>query len=57
MYFHVDTATLALQGTAPVLGVAEGQVYNAGFFDQHGQIWGAGGVLLATTHQIVWYKE
>ena len=57
VYFHVDTATLALQGTAPVLGVAEGQVYNAGFFDQHGQIWGADGVLLATTHQIVWYKE
>jgi len=57
VYFHVDSATLALQGSAPVLGVAEGQVYNAGFFDQHGQLWGEGGVLLATTHQIVWYKE
>ena len=57
VYFHVDTATLARQGSAPVLGVAAGQVCNAGFFDQHGQIWGEQGTLLATTHQIVWYKE
>ena len=57
IYFHVDAADLAREGSAPVLCVAKAQVFNKGFYDQEGQVWGKDGVLLATTQQIAWYKE
>jgi hypothetical protein len=57
VYFHVDAERLARYGTEPVLAVAEGQVFHEGFFDHEGQIWGSDRHLLATTHQIMWYKE
>jgi len=28
-----------------------------GYFDQRAQMWSQAGVLLATTHQVVYYKE
>ncbi|HEY8553842.1 MAG TPA: thioesterase family protein [Burkholderiales bacterium] len=56
VYFHADAAEVAAQGTDPVLGVAQGQVFHKGYFDQEGQLWGRGR-LLATTQQIVWFKE
>ena len=40
-----------------VLGSARAQVFRQGFFDQSAQIWSASGVLLASSHQIVYYKE
>jgi acyl-CoA thioesterase len=57
VYFHVDAVELAREGSAHVLCVAKAQVFNKGFYDQEGQVWGKDGVLLATTHQIAWYKE
>jgi len=57
VYFHADAQTLAAQHDAPVLGVARGQVFAQGFFDQTAQVWGQGGTLLASSHQIVYYKE
>jgi hypothetical protein len=57
IYFHVDAQTLAEQGTDALLAVARANVFSQGYFDQEGQIWGRGGRLLATTHQVVWYKE
>ena len=57
IYFHVDAGTLAEQGTDALLAVARANVFSQGYFDQEGQIWGRGGRLLATTHQVVWYKE
>lgn len=57
IHFHVDAATLAQQGSAPVLGVAQGQVFNLGFSDQVAQVWGTQGQLLATSQQAVWFKE
>ena len=57
IYFHVDAATLARQGTQPVLAEAQGQVFNAGFFDHEGKVWGVDNTLLATTQQIMWFKE
>jgi acyl-CoA thioesterase len=57
IYFHVDALVLAQHGEAPVLASAQAQVFSDGYFDQQGQIWGPKGVLLATTQQIVWYKE
>jgi len=57
MYFHVDKTALKQQGTNAVLAVARANVFSQGYFDQEGQIWGQGKRLLATTQQIVWYKE
>jgi hypothetical protein len=57
VYFHADAAALAAQHEAPVLGVARAQVFAQGFFDQTAQVWGRDGGLLASSHQIVYYKE
>jgi acyl-CoA thioesterase len=56
-YFHVDGAELAAQGTDYVLASAHAQRYARGFFDQTAQIWGCDATLLATSHQIVYYKD
>jgi hypothetical protein len=37
--------------------VARGQHYGKGFFDQSAEIWSAGGVMLAASHQVVYFKE
>lgn len=56
-YFHADAAQLGEVGTRPVLGVARGLHFGKGFFDQSAEIWGEQGALLATSHQVVYYKE
>lgn len=57
VYFHCGAEALAANGARHVLASAHGQVVSAGFFDQQGQIWSQDHDLLATTHQIVWFKE
>lgn len=56
-YFHADSNTLADIGSAHLLGCARSQVYQNGFFDQSAEVWAADGRLLATTHQMVYFKE
>ena len=56
VYFHADGAQLAATGSGYLLGQAQGQAYRNGFFDQTGQLWNPQGRLLATTHQIVYFK-
>lgn len=56
VYFHADGAQLAATGSGYLLGQAQGQAYRNGFFDQTGQLWNPQGQLLATTHQIVYFK-
>jgi acyl-CoA thioesterase len=56
-YFHADAAQLAEVGTGYLLGRAAGQQFFNGFFDQAAQLWSQNGVLLATSNQIVYYKE
>jgi acyl-CoA thioesterase len=56
-YFHADAATLAAQGSRPVLAVAQGQRFVNGFFDQSAQLWGDDGQLLASSLQIVYFKD
>jgi hypothetical protein len=56
-YFTADEAELAAQGAAPVLGAADSRIFAHGFHDQSGELWGAGGALLAVSHQLVWFKE
>lgn len=55
-YFHADGETLAQQGEQPILAEARAQRYFKSYFDQSAELWGANGQLLATTHQIVYYK-
>lgn len=57
IYFHAGAQELAQHGDRPVIATAHGQVCDGGFFDHQGQIWGGEHALLATTHQIIWYKE
>lgn len=57
VYFHAGSAQLAATGSGWLLAQARGQVFRNGFFDQTAQLWNEAGLLLATTHQIVYYKE
>lgn len=56
-YFHADAALLERTGTGWVLGQARAQGMQGGYFDQTAQLWNEAGDLLATTHQVVYYKE
>lgn len=56
-YFHTDRAALAALGDSHVLCSARAQVFRKGYSDQTAQVWSAGGELLATSHQVVYYKE
>ncbi|NBO20339.1 MAG: thioesterase family protein, partial [Proteobacteria bacterium] len=40
-----------------LLAQARGQVFRDGFFDQSGYLWNEAGTMLATTHQLVYFKE
>jgi hypothetical protein len=57
VYFHADAATLAALGDAHLLAHASAHQFRNGYFDQAAQLWGAGGELLAVSHQIVYYRE
>ena len=57
VYFHAGSALLAETGTGYLLGQARAQEFRNGFFDQSAQLWNEAGHLLATSHQIVYYKE
>jgi len=56
-YFHANAAQLAEVGTGYLLGRAVGQQFSNGFFDQAAQLWSEAGALLATSNQIVYFKE
>lgn len=55
-YFHATPDELAAHGTGYVLGTARGARFGHGHFDQYAQLW-ADDTLLATTHQLVYYKD
>ncbi len=56
-YFHAGSALLAQTGSGYLLAQARAQEFRNGFFDQSAQLWNEAGKLLATSHQIVYYKE
>lgn len=56
-YFHADRAQLQQTGTGYIFAQASGQEFRNGFFDQTAQLWNADGLMLATSNQIVYYKE
>ena len=57
VYFHADAQALAQSGDGYVLAQATGQEFRNNFADQSGHIWNSAGQLLASTHQIAYYKE
>jgi len=57
VYFHADSDQLAQTGEGYLLGQARAQAFRNGYFDHTGQLWNEAGVLLATTHQLVYYKQ
>lgn len=57
VYFHANAAQLQATGTGYVLGQAQGQAFGQGYFDQSAQLWNEAGDLLATSHQVVYFKE
>ncbi|MBU8816284.1 acyl-CoA thioesterase [Mycolicibacterium goodii] len=56
-YFHAGAAELERVGDAYILATARAQRFAGGYFDQTAQLWSRDGVLLATTNQIVYYKD
>ncbi|NVN88147.1 MAG: thioesterase family protein [Rhodopseudomonas sp.] len=55
-YFHADAADLAAEDSTAVLGVADAKIFHKSYADQTGELWSAGGRLLASTHQIAYFK-
>ena len=56
VYFHANAAALLQAGDGYVLAQARAQAFRNGFFDQTAQLWGEAGMLLATSHQMVYFK-
>lgn len=56
-YFHADSETLRQQAERPVLGTARALHFGKGYFDQTAEVWGDNRTLLATSHQVVYFKE
>lgn len=56
-YFHVDEEVLARQGEREVLAEARGGRYFRNYYDQTAELWSPDGDLLATSHQVVYFKD
>jgi acyl-CoA thioesterase len=57
IYFHADLAQLQASGSGYLLGQVRAQAFRNGYFDHTAQLWSEAGVLLATTQQLVYYKN
>lgn len=55
-YFLADQHQLDTLGGDFVLGTAHANRFSGGYFDQSAQVWSRDGALLATTHQVVYFK-
>ena len=55
-YFHADAEDLAAEDITRVLAVADARTFHKSYGDQIGELWSPHGRLLATTHQIAYFK-
>lgn len=55
-YFHADSGLLTEVGERHVLGLARALNFRNGYFDQTGELWSPDGHLLASTHQLVYFR-
>lgn len=56
-FFHADATLLARQAERHLLGTARALNYRNGYFDQSAEVWSDDQQLLASTHQMVYYRE
>ncbi|RMW96090.1 thioesterase family protein [Allofranklinella schreckenbergeri] len=57
MYFHAGAQDIAQAGDDYLLAQARGQEYRNNFSDQSGLLWRTDGLMLASTHQMLYYKQ
>lgn len=55
-YFHADGAQLQEHGDRHLFGVARGVNFRNGYYDEAAELWSHSGDLLATSHQIVYFR-
>ena len=55
-YFHADAEDLAREDISRILAVADARIFHKSYGDQSGELWSPQGRLLATTHQIAYFK-
>jgi hypothetical protein len=55
-YFHADAAELMAEDITHVLGVGDAEIFHKNYADQTGELWSPAGRLLATSHQIAYFK-
>jgi acyl-CoA thioesterase len=56
-YFHADTSSLERQAGRPILAAARGQRFYRGYFNQVAELWSDAGELLASSFQMVYFKD
>ncbi len=56
-YFHADPTGLVRQASRPILAAARGQRFYRGYFDQVAELWSDEGELLASSIQMVYFKD
>ena len=56
-HFHADTASLARQASHPILAAARGQRFYRSYFNQVAELWSDEGELLASSVQMVYFKD
>jgi hypothetical protein len=57
VYFHVDNEKMAAIGDKAVWGFARANRFYNNYFDQSAEVWTADGDLIATSSQVVYFKE
>ena len=55
-HFHASADELAAHGTAPLAAVADSHVFHRSFCDQSVELYGRDGQLLATSHQVAFFR-
>ncbi|WP_415977060.1 acyl-CoA thioesterase [Rhodococcus sp. 077-4] len=55
-HFFATPEDLDTHSDGYVLGTARARRFHQGYFDQTAELWTEGGMLLATSHQVVYYK-
>lgn len=55
--FHADSEALQKVEGHHTFATAKANAFNGGYYDQEGKVWSRNGILLATTHQMVWYRD
>ena len=55
-YFHAGVEVVEEQSDQPILATARAADFGGGYFDQSARLWSGNGRLLATSHQLVYFK-